>query len=516
MLEDKLTLIQCVAILHAETIYVNAKGDYHKLIADASRGVKTPETVSDGDERATLVYLKRYIDDILAGDKVFDTRALLSGLSVYSAFDKASVKSISDMVSYENDKRMSDEEKQDEARKTIHSISDELYRVVNRAKFRRQCLTTLSQVDDPTISIDTLIETMRLSLEASRPKAKRGKPSSFIASASTIEDGSIGNVMLRSKDVISGKSLKTGWKGINDMLGINGGVRPGECIVIPALPHNAKTTFSLSMFVSMAYFNKAEDFVPTGKKGLWCHFSLENELEINMPIIYRMIKEHETGEAVDITNLPTDEAESYIKNAIRKNGWDIVFERHVGSDFGIKELRDSLESFEQDNYYIVGVLMDYAGEAKMTGLGNGQSGSEVRDFYRRFKDTGSCRDAVMMSPHQLSPAAKAFRAMDPLNYVRNLPGKGYYDRCTTVDNVVDLELFIGIQDREDASWLEIQRGKHRTIVDTPVSKRYTAMKFADVGILPWDLDKEELLTVRNITSSQGGIGDLSTPMSWAA
>lgn len=514
MLEDKLTLIQCVAILHAETIYTAAKGEYHKLITDAIKGIKIPETVGDGDERATHVFLKRYIDDVINGDKQFDKRTLINGLKVFSAFDKASVKSIDDMLSYENDK--DEEYKIDEARKTIHSITGELQSVVNRARVKRLMVNTLGRVDDRSVSEESLIAELQAALEHARPRTKKGKPSSFIASASTIAEGSIGNVMRRSKDVINGKSFKTGWKDLNAMLGLSAGVRPGECIVIPALPHNAKTTFSLSMFISMALFNEAKDFVPAGKKGLWVHISLENELEINMPIIYRMIKEHETGVKVDIADIPIEEAEEYIKQCIRKQGWDIVFERHTGSEFGIMELRDTVEGYEDEGYHILGLLMDYAGEAKMTGLGNGQSGSEVRDFYRRYKDTGSCRDAVMMSPHQLSPAAKAFKAMDPINYVKNLPGKGYYDRCTTVDNVVDLELFIGIQDRDFGSFLEVQRGKHRTIVDTPVSKRFFVIPFSDIGILPWDVDKEEVLTLKSIASAGQGLATTNELLSWAA
>lgn len=514
MLEDKLTLIQCVAILHAETIYTQCRGEYHKLITDSIKSINLPDTVTEGDERATLVYLNKYIREIISGEREFSTRTLLSGLKVYSPFDNSGVKALSDMLAERTD--MTEEEKVKEAKDTVFSITKELIKIINRTKLKRSLISALSRVDDKATNEEALIAELQVTFEATRPKNKKGKPSSFVAAASTISEGSIGNVMHRSKEVISGKSFKTGWKELNTLMGINDGVRPGECIVIPALPHNAKTTFSMSMFISMAYFNKAEDFVPKGKKGLWLHISLENELEINMPIIYRMIYEHETGEKIDIKNIDAAASETYIREKIQKNGWDIVFERHTGSEFGIGQLRETIESFESDGYHILGVLMDYAGEANMNGLGNGQSGSEVRDFYRRFKDLGSCRDAVMISPHQLSPAAKAFKAMDPFTYVRNLPGRGYYDRCTTVDNVVDMELFIGIQDREHGSFLEVQRGKHRTIVDTPVSHRYIVIPFADCGILPWDYDKEEVHTLKSVNEGAPALqgGDLA--LGWAA
>lgn len=512
--EDKLTLIQCVSILHCETVYQACAGEFHRLIKDAIKNVKLPETVSEGDERVTLVYLKKYIDDIISGNAKFDVRSLLTGLKIYSPFDTSAEKALKDLFEGVTE---------EEARKTIISLTTELYKVVTKAKIKSTLISSLSRVDQRNISDDDIIAELQTALETAKPKRRKGKPGSYVESVGTMNAGSIGKALTRSKEVINGKSYKLGWKDMNRMMGVNNGVRPGECIVIPALPHNAKTTFSLSLYLSMALFNKAEDFVEPGKKGMWLDISLENELEINMPIIYRMVKEHFTGEQVDVSKVDPAEAELYIKEKIQENGWNIEFERHTGSEFGITELRETIEGFEADGYQVLGVRLDYAGEAKMAGLGNGVSGSEVRDWYRRFKDLGTARindttrrSTVMISPHQLSPAAKAFKAMDPYTYVRNLPGRGYYDRCTTVDNVVDCELFIGIQDRQEGSFLEVQRGKHRTIIDTPVSHRYCVIPFAPCGILPWDVDKEYKLTLTSVNEGVGRISEGDLGLSWAA
>lgn len=505
--EDKLTLIQCVAILHSETIHEACKGEFHKLIKDAIRSVKLPDTVGEGDERATVVYLKQYVDGVISGNSQFDTKALLTGLKVYSPFDLSTERALRDMFK---------DVDLEEAKRTIDSLTIELYKIVNKSKLKKQLISSLSRVDERGISDEDIINELQIALEQSKPKKKKGKPNSWVASAGTTHEGSIGNVLTRSKDVINGKSLKTGWQDLNRMLGINNGFRPGECFVIPALPHNAKTTFSLAMYISLMLFNKAEDFVPAGKRGLWLDISLENELEVNLPLVYRMVYEHYNQVSVDVKNINAKEAEAYIREMVRKQGWDVEFERHTGSEFGITELRETIERFEDEGYHVMGVRMDYAGEAKMAGLGNGQSGSEVRDFYRRFKDLGSKRDCLMFSPHQLSPAAKAFKAMDPYSYVRNLPGKGYYDRCTTVDNVVDGELYIGMQDRVEGSYLEIQRGKHRTIVDTPVSHRYFVIPFSPIGILPWDIDKDHKLTLASVNEGSAKAPDGDLGLSWVA
>lgn len=512
--EDKLTLIQCVAILHSETIYTPCQGEYHKLISDAIKGIKLPDTVSEGDERATLVYLKKYVDEIITGISKFDEKTMLTGLKIFSPFDTGAERAVRDLLK---------DVTVEEAKKTVDSLTIELYKVVNKSKLKRQLISSLSRVDERGISDEDIIAELQVALDNTRARKKKGRPASYVASVGTLAEGSIAGTMGRAVETLNGKSLRTGWQDMNRMLGLSNGVRPGECIVIPALPHNAKTTFSLSLYISMALFNKAEDFVPAGKKGLWLDISLENELEVNLPIIYRMIKEHHTGEAVDVRNIDAAEAEQYIRDKIRENGWDMMFERHTGSEFGITELRDTMEHYEAEGYHLMGVRMDYAGEAKMTGLGNGTNGSEVRDFYRRFKDLGTAllsedvrRECVMISPHQLSPAAKAFKAMDPYTYVRNLPGKGYYDRCTTVDNVVDCELFIGIQDRTDGSYLEVQRGKHRTTVDTPVSHRYFVIPFNNIGTLPWDVLLDHKLTLASVNEGTMAHAANDLNLSWAA
>jgi KaiC/GvpD/RAD55 family RecA-like ATPase len=43
---------------------------------------------------------------------------------------------------------------------------------------------------------------------------------------------------------------KTGWSDLNDML--QGGFRPGEFVMIPALQHKYKTGFTLSLFAQIA------------------------------------------------------------------------------------------------------------------------------------------------------------------------------------------------------------------------------------------------------------------------
>lgn len=75
-----------------------------------------------------------------------------------------------------------------------------------------------------------------------------------------------------------------------------------------------------------------------------------------------------------------------------------------------------------------------------------------------------------------------------LNFVKLLPGMGFYDGTKRLDQIVDGELFIHIEKLETESFLTIQRGKHRKVEQTPIEHLYCVYKFTPTGI-PDDLNK---------------------------
>jgi hypothetical protein len=67
------------------------------------------------------------------------------------------------------------------------------------------------------------------------------------------------------------------------------------------------------------------------------------------------------------------------------------------------------------------------------------------------------------------------------DFVKEIEGKGYYDSCGTIDQEVDLELFIHIVKVNGESYLTVQRGKHRKVKPTPEKHRYFVLPFSPVG-----------------------------------
>lgn len=74
------------------------------------------------------------------------------------------------------------------------------------------------------------------------------------------------------------------------------------------------------------------------------------------------------------------------------------------------------------------------------------------------------------------------------SFVRDIANKGYYDSCKTIDQEVDLELYIHIVKADGKSWLTVQRGKHRLIQQTKEEYKYTVLPFEDIGDIRDDVN----------------------------
>ena len=492
-MEEKLVLVNCLSLLHEETLVPEATGRYHELIKKVIGLVRLPEMIGESDDRASLLFMRTTILDIINNSVQFDARTILQNLRISAPFDTATYKALESGFTEEID-----------AAVAAHNIDSraayiELFSNKNEAKsLLRSAQFTINENNGG--GFHDSVKKLREQLAKFERAAANNEPISFVERVGASPESFTG-IFEQTKEALQGAVLKTGWIGLNRMLGINGGIVPGECIVMPALPHNAKTTFSMSLTLSLALFNNAADFVKEGEKAMILDISLENELKVNIPLAYRMLYEYDHGVKVDLRDIDVVEAGKYIFDRLARNGWHYFFERHIGSDFSIETFRKVVEGYERDGYKIVVSRIDYLGVANKVGLGNGTTGSEVRETYRRARDIGTVRDMVVISPHQLSPAAKALKAMDPEKYIRLLPGRGMTDGCTTIDNEVDLEIFLGIRETGGNSWLELQRGKHRTLVDTPMAHRYIAIPFADIGTLPWDIEKGTDTSVRSIAAS---------------
>lgn len=278
--------------------------------------------------------------------------------------------------------------------------------------------------------------------------------------------------------------MKTGYQGVNRMLGEVGGFRRSEFVLIGALQHNNKTGFTMDLTRQIAMYNKPYMRDPK-KKPMIMHISSENNMTDNMILWWKKIMANNTG--VEHNHHEVDEAQAAkeVMESLSVNGYEVHFARVDPSQFGYRNLFDYIKKFENMGYEIHLLCIDYLGMLNKTGCEKGVAGQEYRDLFRRLRNFATPRGICVITPHQLSPAAKMLvRDGMEEDLPRECANKGYWDNCTKIDQEVDVEIIIHIVRIGEDSYLCIQRGKHRTITITPERDKYCVYKFEPgVGIL---------------------------------
>lgn len=490
-MEEKFALLNCLKLIYLDDILDS--GDHFNLINQTLKNIKTSEWVTEDDANSSIVGIRSVVKDLVSGSTSFEMTTVLQRIHVYCSFDENLYVAIKEALT------TIDRDDERQCKEAIGSCVSQLQRFNCDVELRSAISSASYEMNNKRdVNVDEWRNKLLEALEQSRTGGVDNKFPSRVDKVSTDEPDKIASIIDEANANLNGATYKTGWKDINKMMGIHKGIVPGELWLMPALPHNAKTLFSLLMFISIGIFNDPKDFVTEGKKPLLLDLTLENELGQNLPMVYRTLYEFFEKKTVDVENINSAEAGDYIRTKLSELGWTFVFERHINTDFTVDTLRSLVEEYEAQGYQVMGIRGDYFGTCNSSGLGNGTTGSDKRELYRRIRNITTPRKIFVLAPHQLSPKAKELKAIDPYKYVKALPGKGFYDGCTTIDNEADGELYFGITD----DFLEVQRGKHRTMLkDTPESLRYVALPFNCpnlFGVLPWDVDSEYKVGVKSV------------------
>lgn len=284
--------------------------------------------------------------------------------------------------------------------------------------------------------------------------------------------------------------MKTGYQSLNRML--RGGFRRGEEVIMPALQHNAKTTFSLILFKQIALYNEPYMKDPQ-KKPLLLRISFEDDLTLNMQFLYTNLKENETGKKVEnLHELSEEEMSRYVHEKLSVNGYNIKLMRVDPSQWTYSHICNKILELEAEGYEIHLLMLDYLAMIPTTGCTQGPAGTDLRDLFRRLRNFCSPRDITLFTPQQISTDGKQLiRDGVGENFVRDIAGKGYTAGSKQLDQEVDLEIYIHIVKMNNASWLTIQRGKHRIPGITKQEYLYVVLKFEDIGTIPDDINKED-------------------------
>lgn len=322
------------------------------------------------------------------------------------------------------------------------------------------------------------------------------KDPAIVSDVDLADLAAVQNVFKEVKTMDDGTGImKTGWQCVNRMT--RGGLRRGEEVAIGALQHNFKTGFSLSLFTHVAILNEPY-MVDPKKKPLLLRISFEDDITLNMQFIYTYLKENETGVKVEnLEEISDNEMSEYVMEKLTATGYHVKLMRVNPSLWTYSHICNKILELEAEGYEIHLLMLDYLYLVPTTGCSQGPAGHDVRDLFRRMRNFCNPRKITLVTPHQLSSAAKQLiRDGADRDFVKDIANRGYWAGTTQLDQEIDLEIIIHIVKFNGYSWLTIQRGKHRIPGITKPEDLFCVMRFQDIGTIPMDINGLDTSTTK--------------------
>lgn len=504
-MDHRLLLIKSITLLFRESQLPQSNENSSGMVKDITSLIKPSEGVIAGDFTKDVITSLRETALWMVKNPPtyeYDKSELLQRIRINVGRDENLFKAFRDGIEADLG--------EDEIKKLIQAHKFVLKTFLNQTKVKEILKNSYNRAyfHEDTLDWKFFIKETIDSLQTCADKAEGGE----VQHASVVDDihfhdlEGINKVFQRGMEELDYNGvIRFGWQGLNRMFGSQGGARRGEMIVVGALQHNFKSGMTLEMFKSAALYNKPYMRDPL-KKPLLMRMSFENPSAMDITYLYKSLVENEEGMPVDIRTVNPTEAAQYVARRLQANGYAINMCHVDPSDYTYHDLFDRIIQLESDGYEIHLLELDYLNMMSKRGCAQGPAGTEVRDLFRRVRNFTSKRGITTITPHQLSTEAKGLVRMGTDNFVQEIANKGYYDSCRTIDQEVDMEIYIHIVKVNDVSYLTLQRGKHRKIQITNPRDLYCVYKFEEIGGIRDDLNGKDMSrkTVGGSTVSDGG------------
>lgn len=346
-------------------------------------------------------------------------------------------------------------------------LKEELRYKINDFVTREEVVSTLKstlyEINNATnIKLNTILDNTMSKLESMYSKSEDNEHVTMEISSDDVSVEKLEELGKKADEALNKKVYKLGFQDFNRML--QGGLRAGQFTTFAALPSNFKTGMAIRCFQDIATLNKPTIW-DDGKKSALVWFSFEDPLGTTIKQMYMSLYMDEHGVSPDMKELNNGEIFKAVLDKLKANGWHVIFKKINGNDWTYRSLFKELEDIEKDGYRIEALTLDYLPHLSTSGCtnNNGAIGSALRELVRRVAHYCTNKDILLMTPLQLSPGAKKLLQMgvEDYEFVRKLPGKGYYEGASALDTEIFLELFSHIAKIDGKAYLCLQRGKHK-------------------------------------------------------
>jgi hypothetical protein len=485
-MDPKLLLVKAITLLYKESQSMDATSQSSDLVKQVINTIKFPEGGMDfGSTRENMQSLRATALWMCENpvDHKYDRAGLLQRIRVNVGDDEALYLAVEYGLDEVTEEDMLKKQILD-ARHELRSYMDEgrIKDIIKRA-YHKSAFNTGGGEQN----LRELVRDIASQLEPFTMSGVHDKIEGMVDEIDTANQAGMASLMERARAEASPEGvIQFGWQGLNRMTGEHCGIVRGESWVVGALQHNFKTGCTLSMFKQAALYNKPWMKDPK-KKPLLLHISTENSLTQNVMWLYANLKENETGQECDLSAVDINEATRYVHERLSATGYHIKMCRMNPSDVSFHTIQDYVLRLEAEGYEVHLMVVDYLNMINKKGCQVGPAGFEVRDLFRRMRNFTSEHAIAFITPHQLSTEAKGLVRQGVENFVQEIANKGYYDSCKTIDQEVDMELYIHIVKINGASFLTMQRGKHRKLRPTPEKDLFIVLPFCAVGSIPDDI-----------------------------
>lgn len=496
MNDHRLLLVKCITLLYRESMISEKESNSCDLVRTVLEGIKLPEiSITMNSERDLLAALKDTALYMCGNpvDTVYERDELMQRLKVNCGIDEKLYEAFSQGIERDMDdgslkrtilsirKFLNDTFRENEIAAKIHGAS-------NKLRFQRDTIKDVRE----------FVKTLTNELEPYQIEANRKDP----AVVDMVDLGDTASLAEQFSEVAADENsstiLKAGWQDLNIMT--QGGMRRAETVVIPALQHKYKTGFTLSLFRQLCTLNIPKLTNPN-KKPLMLRISFEDSLLANIVFLYQNIIENETGKLPVIEKKwPNEEARkeylrklaTYVKEKMEVTGYHVKMMRVNPSMWSLRDLQNTILSLEADGYEIHCCMVDYLPMMPTTGCDQGPAGADLQNMVQRARNFFSAKNILFISPWQLSSEAKMLVREGRTDFVKFVAEKGYYKGCKSIDQEVDLEIYIHIEKFNGQAWLTVQRGKHRLPTIISDDEKYFCLPFPEKGSIPDDYGKERI------------------------
>ncbi len=515
-MDPKLLLVKILTLLYRESVSSDKSVNSVDIIKAVIASMKFPETGMDFDStRETLHALRATALWMCENprDYIYDRAALLQRIRLNASDDE--------VLYLAFEQGIDNLEDNDELKRQIVDARLELRNYLNNIRIKELFKKAYQRIMFPTelnMDLKSIVRDIRLELEPYSSSTMDEPIDGLIYSFDVADEDRMAELFNQAAAETSAEGiLRTGWQGLNRMTGDHQGIRRGENVVIGALQHNFKTGCTMNLFKHVALYNKPWMRDPS-KKPTLVHISTENDPHINIIWLYANLMENETRVECDLSPFKDPDPEKrkaavkaasdYVNRKMTANGYTIKMYRFDPSNTTYYSIIDLLDRLSQEGHEVHLLVFDYLNMCSKAGcINTGPTGSDIRDLYRRIRNYTAPKGIAFVTPHQLSTEAKALVRQNVENFVQEIANKGYYDGCRTVDQEVDLEIYIHIEKYQGRSYLTMQRGKHRKAGKlTPERDLYCVLPFHPVGGILDDINGKDL-SQRSVRGGAVGSGD---------